>query len=225
MYYIAKLTKKKGLFQKPYLIKDKYIYITDTKRAKKAFLRSGIEKVVFSEAFKEDEIIGSRLCPIKAYNRDFVLTYLKGMLLCITDFLKLSFPLGEIAVYSDNPKEIIKAILPYGRIITIVGTDGDSFTEKGVTIRQVKRLKAPPDLYITEKAGFSSALKVPVIDLSGTAVKTPETLSYESISFQTDLFPFEINGDAVMYLKKEGVKFSFKPTSMRKKLPPLFTFS
>ena len=224
MYYIAKLSKRKHLFQKAYYINGEDVYITNTKRGKKAFLKSGIQDVVFSENFKHDKIIGAKLCPMKDYDRQFVITYLPYMIDSVADFFNLRVPLGEIAVFSDMPYEIVPRCIKYARIITLVGVDGESDIKDGVTVRRVKRLKNLPDLYISEKEGFSSIFQTPVIDLISDINRNPFTLSYSTMSFRTNILPFEVSANVVMYLKKRERNFDYEITSARKKLPPLFTF-
>ena len=62
--YLAKKAKKKKLFQPSYEIEDNMIYITNTNRAKKKFLKSGIRDVYFGQEFEKDCIIGNVIKPV-----------------------------------------------------------------------------------------------------------------------------------------------------------------
>lgn len=224
MYYIAQLVKKRRPFQRAYTIDGGTIHITNTKRAKKRFLQSGIENVVFREEFKSDEIIGGAIKLMEGYDRRLVLEFLESMLKCITEFFHLALPLDEIAIYSHSPDEIVKYALDWTKLVSIVGKDGETEVCKGVSIRRVKRLKKPPSLIIGEAdMNFSNIFKVPVIKLS-PGEKTKETLSYDTIALKTELFPFEINAPVLMYLAEGRGDIPYTVVSFRKKLPPLFTF-
>lgn len=222
MYYVAKLVKKERLFQKAYTAEGNYIYITDTKRGKQKFLKSGITNAVFGEEFKKDKIINSSLIPMRGYDRSFVLKFLEDMIRCITSFFKMQLPVDEIAIYSPMAEDILKTAVLYAKMVTIVGEEGESLCLRGVTVRKVKRLKLPPSLIITDgKLRFSPIFKVPVIDLRNE-VRTKETLSYETISFKCELLPFEIGAEEMMYILNKRGDVPYRVTSLRKKLPPLF---
>ena len=223
MYYIAILQKKKRFFQKAYIIKDNKIYITNTKRAKAKFLKSDIKNVVFFEEFKKDPIIGPKLVIIQDYDGKFLQSFLEGMILCLAEFFKLTLPVGEIAICSEFSEGMLKKVLPYAKMVTIVGEDGKSNIIKGVNVRRIKKLKSPPDIIITDRKNkFSSIFKVPVIDL-GENERADNTLSYKTISFKTDLFPFEINAPQLIDFLKEHPNITYSVTSYRKKCPLLFT--
>lgn len=222
MYYVAKLVKKERLFQRAYTAEGNYIYITNTKRGKKKFLKSGITNAVFGEEFKRDKIIGPAIVPMRGYDRSFILKFLDDMIRCITSFFKMQLPVDEIAIYSPMPEDILKTAVLYAKMVTIVGEEGDSQCLMGVTVRRVKRLKMPPCLIITEgKRRFSPIFKVPVIDF-GDEVRTKETLSYETIAFKCPFFPFEIGAEEMMYAINNMGDVPYSVTSLRKKLPPLF---
>lgn len=222
MYYVAKLVKKERPFQRAYTVDGNYIYITNTNRGKKKFLKSGITNAVFGEEFKKDKIMGEALIPMRGYDRSFVLGFLEDMIRCITSFFKMQLPVDEIAIYSPMPEDILKTAVLYAKMVTIVGEEGESQCLMGVTVRRVKRLRVPPCLIITEgERRFSPIFKVPVIDLGGE-VRTKETLSYETIAFECPFFPFEIGAEEMMYIINQKGDVPYSVTSLRKKLPPLF---
>lgn len=223
--YFAKLTKKERLFQPAYRIEEGIIYITDSQRAKKKFIKSGIKDVYFGEEFEHDDVMAGYITKIDAHDEDFMIEYLEDMIEYITVFLRKSLPYGEIGVYSSN-KEIADICTKYARMVSVVSNLGSADLKDGASIRYVKSLKAVPDLVITDgKADLSPVFNVARINLGDSAEKSPLTLSRETMSFKTSLFPFDIGVGSLLYFIKKGEKVDYSLTSYRKKCPPLFTFS
>lgn len=162
--------------------------------------------------------------PIKGYNREIWLRCLEDMVYDIASFFRLSFPLGEIAVFSEKGEDIVPYLLPFGKIVTITGIDGKSEIIDGVTVRRIKKLKSPPDLIVREgERRFSPIFRVPEIYF-GSGDGKKHILSCDTISCKTNLFTFEADLESVMYFVNKGEEITFEISSFRKKSPSLFTF-
>lgn len=221
MLYTAKLAKKKKPFQRAYTVENDTVYITDTKRAKRRFLKSGIENVVFGEEFCNDEIIGERIEEISAYSRSLAAGYAEGMLVSLAGFLKIPLPCEEIGVFSDI--DIARMATKYAKMVSLVG-EGEDEIYNGVQIRSLRKLKAPPTLIIRETGSFSPVFMVPEVNFGNDGIKNPVSLSIDIISFKTDLLPYEVGMRQVMYFVEKGVPIEYEVVSFRKKTPRLFTF-
>lgn len=222
--YLAKKAKKKKLFQPSYEIEDSMIYITNTIRAKKRFLKSNIKDVYFGEEFEKDCIIGNFIKPVDEYDYSFLLDYLESMIIYVVKFFKLNLPLGSIAVFSKDEK-VIAICSKYAKMISVVGACRESEVRSGVIIRYVKKLKTLPDMVITQNGeSLSPVFKVPRISLCENCEKSPLTLTRNTISFKTDLFPFDINMGTLVHFVKKGENIKYELSSYRKKCPVLFTF-
>lgn len=219
MLYEAVLAKKKKLFQKPYVINENKIIITDTKRAKTKFLKSKINDVVFDECFKSDKFFAPLLKPLYAYDKDFLLTYSHQFITHMILFFKMDLPLDEIAVFS--PRDICR-VSRFSRLVTVVGS-GEGDTVGGVNVRYVKKLTSMPDMaFVTEKGWVPPG--VPVIDLRECAQLSPNTSTWHTMSFKCSLLDGEINAPGLIYLLKDRSDMAYELTGLRKKLPSLFTF-
>ena len=221
MLYTAILTKKKRLFQRAYTIENHMIYITDTRRAKMKFLKSGIRNVVFNEDIASDDIFSDVLKPFSAYDEDFLFGYLEEMILHLTAFLKLKLPVDTLAV--SHPKAAHIAA-KYAK--TVIVTDrGEDEVVDGVNIIYSKRLKRMPDMAVILNGGALLHFpRVPTIDLGEGAKSSRYCATYETMCFKCSLLPYEISASALMYLLHKEEDFSFELTGLRKKLPLLFTF-
>lgn len=222
--YIAYLTKKTKLFQPHYRIDEREIYITDTKRAKLKFLKSGIKDVYFGEEFKKDNVIGESIRAARAYDKDFVLNFLEGMIESVTEFFSYRLPYGEIAVFSPD-KKIIDIASRFTKMVSVVGFEGEDEMRDGMQIRYIKKVRTPPDLVITDgEESLSPIFRVPRINIGERCEKNPLTLTRETVSFTTDIFPHDINMGTLLYLLKAGENINYKISSYRKKCPEVFTF-
>lgn len=222
--YFAEKIKKTKLFQPAFSIRENNVFITDTVRAKKKFLKSGIKDVYFGDTFKNDKVFGTLLTEVNEYDYEFALSYLDGMIQCVTEFFSVALPSECIGVFSDDER-IVSVCIKYAKMIVVAGTNRESEVRDGVIIRYVKKPKNLPDIVITDgRATISPVFKVPKINLGKSADRTPMTLSAESVSFRTNLFPFEIGMGALVYFLKKGEKINYDVTSFRKKVPALFTF-
>lgn len=221
MLYTAVFTKKKRLFQKAYVIEGETIYITDTKRAKEKFLKSGIKNVVFTHDVTYDAVLGDLVTPMAHYDGAFLFTYLEKMLLDLTSFLKIELPVETMAI---TDAAFVPVAVKYARIV-MVDAMGEDEVIDGVNVIYSKRLKKMPDMAVifTENR-FPPMPGVPTVDIREGAESTNRCKTWETLSFKCDLLPYEINAKALMYLLKNEEKVSFQLTNTRKKLPPLFTF-
>ena len=219
MLYEAVLTKKKKLFQKPYVINKNKIIITDTKRAKTKFLKSKITDVVFDESFKNDGILTPFLKPLYAYDKSFLAGFSNQFIEHMILFFKMKPPLDEIAVFS--PLDICR-VSEFARLVTVVG-NGEGDTLGGVNIRYVKNLTSMPNMaFVTEKGWVPPG--VPVIDLRESAQSGHNTSTWQTMSFKCSLLDREINAPGLICLLKEHTDMAYELTGLRKKLPTLFTF-
>ncbi len=222
--YLAKKAKKKKLFQPSYEIEDNIIYITNTSRAKKKFLKSDIKDVYFGQEFEKDPVIGNFIKPIDEYDYDFLLGYLDSMIVYLAEFFKLRLPCGSIAVFSEDER-IIAACAKYAKMVSVIGVCRESEVRGGITIRYVKKLKTLPDIVVTQNGeSLSPVFKVPRINLCENGEKSPLTLTRNTICFKTDAFPFDISMGTLVHFIKKGVDIKYEIASFRKKCPVLFTF-
>lgn len=215
----AFFTKKKKLFQKPFVIKGNNIYITDTKRAKKRFLKSEIKNVIFGSEFAEDEIIGKGLKRMYAYDEEFVLKYTHALAESLIKFLKLPLPVGEIAVFSEDNINCAKC---FSRMVTVVGKGEDCVLD-GVNVRFVKKIVGLPDIVISTGKAIPP-LGVPTVDMRETPFSGHVAITWENMSFKCSLCEGEINTPELIFLLKTNPDMTYELTRVRKKLPPLFTF-
>lgn len=221
MLYTAKLTKKKKLFQKPYITEGNTIYITDTKRAKKKFLKSGIRNVVFGEEFYADDVFKKMIKPLYAYDKSFLMNYLDEMTEHLIHFLKIKVPVDSIALFS--PKGVSVAC-KYAKMVTVV-SDGEDTMIDGVSVRYVKKLKALPSMAIILPGERGAVLPgVPMVNLDEKAIFGKTCSTWQTMSFKCSLFPFEISAQSIMYLLNRGEEMTYELSSLRKKCPTLFTF-
>lgn len=222
--YLAKKAKKKKFFQPSYEIEDNMIYITNTSRAKKRFLKSDIKDVYFGQEFENDSVIGNYIKIVDEYDYDFLCEYLDSMITYVAQFFKLTLPLGSIAVFSADEK-VIAICSKYAKMISVVGVCRESEVRGGITIRYVKKLKTLPDMVVTQNGeSLSPVFKVPRINLCENGEKSPLTLTRNTISFKTDLFPFDISMGTLVHFVKKGENVKYELSSYRKKCPVLFTF-
>ena len=221
--HMAYFRKKRRFFDQPFVTENDKIFITDTKRAKKRFLKSPLKNVCFGEEFYHDKIFADKLIMAKLHNTDFLINYLEDMLEEVARFFSQKIPFDEIVVFSENEK-IISVALKFARLVTVVG-EGEAEGENGAQLRFVKKVRTPPSVVITDcERDLSSVFKVPRINLSPNAQSSIFSVTSESISFSTSLFPFDISADAVSFFIERGEKFEYKLSSCRKKSPMLFTF-
>ncbi len=200
------------------------IYITNTNRAKKKFLKSGIKDVYFGQEFEKDCIIGNVIKPVDEYDYNFLVGYLDHMIVYVAEFFKLLLPLESIAVFSDDERAIA-ICSKYAKMISVVGACRESEVRGGITIRYVKKLKTLPDMVISQNGeSLSPVFKVPRINLCENGEKSPLTLTRNTISFKTDLFPFDISMGTLVHFVKKGENVHYELSSYRKKCPVLFTF-
>ncbi len=222
--YFAEKVKKTKMFQPAFSICGNNICITDTVRAKKKFLKSGIKDVCFGEEFANDDVFVSVLKEADEYDYEFALTYLDGMIQCVTEFFGLCVPLECMGVFSDDTR-IMAICMKYAKMITVAGKKRESEVRDGVIIRYVKKIKNLPDIVITDgRDDLSPVFKVPKINLGKSKAKSSMTLSPKCISFKTNIFPFDIGMGTLLYFLKKGEKVDYEVTSFRKKTPTLFTF-
>ncbi len=222
MLYNVVFTKKKRLFQKAYTIEGETIYITDTRRAKKTFLKSGIRNVIFNKDVTADEVFGGLVKELDYYDGEFLFNYLEDMLLNLTNFLKIKLPVEVMAVSGREASEIA---LKYAKTVIVADKGADEVID-GVNVIYSKKLKKMPDMAIILKAGRLPPLPgVPAVDISEGAKSSKRCASYETLCFNCSLLPYEISAKSLMYLIHTNEKLTFEATNMRKKLPPLFTFS
>ncbi len=221
MLYTAIFTKKKRLFQRAYTIENHTVYITDTRRAKMKFLKSGIRNVVFDEEAASDDVFSGRLKPLSSYDEEFLFGYLEEMLLHLAMFLKIKLPVDTMAV--SHPKAVQIAV-KYAKNVVITDNGEDEVID-GVNVIYSKRLKRMPDMAVILNGGALFHFPgVPAVDLSEGARSSRCCATYETMCFRCSLLPCEISARALMYLLHTGGDFSFELTGMRKKLPLLFTF-
>ncbi len=219
MFLRAFFTEKKKLFQKPFVIKGNNIYITDTKRAKKRFLKSEIKNVVFGSEFADDEIIGNSIKRMYAYESEFVFKYTRALTENLIKFLKLPLPLGEIAVFSTEDIDCAKC---FSRMVTVIGKGEDCVVD-GVNVRFVKKLTNLPDLVIVSRRGLVPA-GVSAVDVKELPCRGARVITWENMSFKCNLYEGEINTPELIFLLKNNPDMTYELTGLRKKLPPLFTF-
>ncbi|MGM9551030.1 MAG: hypothetical protein ACI3XA_02130 [Clostridia bacterium] len=226
MYYMAKLEKKTKLFQKAYRTKDNYIYITDTKRCKKKFLKSPLKNVLFTEVFLEDELFAGKIREVKDYDRNFILNYLENEILETVKLLKLNLPLEEIVIFSPSGRDISDKCVKYARLVTIVGETGEDYFKDGVPVRFLSKMKKVPDLFILEdeKKHISPLMKRAVIDIRENPFSGSYSLAWDKMCFKTDLFDFQISASVLIYFLKKGEISHYEVTNYRKKSPRIFTF-
>ncbi|MBR5535076.1 MAG: hypothetical protein IKU60_00355 [Clostridia bacterium] len=218
MLYTAVFTKKTRLFQRAYTIDGNTVYITDTKKGRKKFLKSGIRNVVFKS---EDAFSEGLLKPLYGYDRDFIKEYLSGMTESLVSFLKPGLPLGEAVVTSKDAADIA---VRYARTVYVTDKGEDEVVD-GVNVIFVKKIKRVPHLVIkTEEGLLPDFLNVPTVDITEGARGGGYCLSWRSLSFKCDLLPYEINTECLLYLLKTQAHFGYELTSCRKKCPMLFTF-
>lgn len=223
--YLAKLVNKKRLFQPAYEINHNMIFITNTSRAKKRFIKDNIKNVYFGCEFEHDSILGEKLVPAMEYDYTFLQAFLPQMIEYVAHFFKIKLPCEDIAVFSSDEKTIASCI-SYAKMVTVINKDGKSELRQGVTVRYLKKIKTPPDIIVTDGAeDLSPVFKVPRINLGKNTEKSPRTLTSETLSFENSVFPFEINLGTLLHLIKTGTPVTYKLTSFRKRCPPLFTFS
>lgn len=221
MLYTAVFTKKKRLFQRAYEIEGETIYITDTKRAKEKFLKSGIRNVVFTRDVTRDAVFGSLVTPMAYYDGDFLFKYLEKMLLDLTAFLKIKLPVETMAI---TDKAFVPVAVKYAKVVTACGKGEDEVID-GVNIICSKKLKKMPDVaVIFTQNRFPPMPGVPTVDIREGAKSSGRCLTHETLCFKCSILPYEISAKALMYLLHNGEDLSFQLTNTRKKLPPLFTF-
>ena len=225
MYYIAHFVKRTKLFQKPYIIEGENIIITDTNRAKKKFLNSNIKNVLFREHIKSDSVLGQFLVSAKRKDRTFELKYLQEMIKHTIQFLKLPLPINEIAVFSPFAEEIFPVLIPYAKMITLVGEKGEQTVTDGVNIRRIKRVKTIPDFVIEDsKRGVSPIFNVPGVHIGEGESNSRKILSAETLSFKTSVLKEEVNTDTLLFLLEKEGDFEYTLTSFTKKCPTFLTF-
>ena len=225
MYYIAHFVKKTKLFQKPYVIKDQTIFITNTNRSKKKFLKSSIKNVLFSENVKDDTVLGQFLVKAERKDRDFEFRYLEEMIAHTVNFLKLPLPINEIAVFSPFAEELLPFLIPYAKMVTLVGENGEQTITEGVNIRRIKKLKNIPSFVIEDsRRGLSPIFNVPGVHIGAGECSSRKILSAETLCFKTELLQEEINTATLLYLLEKEDEFKYELTSFRKKCPSFLTF-
>lgn len=223
MLYTVKIVKRKKLWQKAFTIKDNEIYITDTKRAKKKFLKSNIRNAVFEADVAEDALFKGFVKRMSCYDEAFLFDFLEEMLLQLVCFLKIKLPVDTLAISSSKAKSVA---VRYAKTVIIVGEEGEDMVVDGVNVIYVKKLKKLPDMaIILGKGKLLPFAGVPTVDISKEAKSTIWCMSWEAMSFQSSLLPYEISCESLMYLIKNEGEVKYRLTSCRKKLPPLFTFS
>ncbi len=221
MLYTVVFTKRTKLFQRAYTIEGTTIYLKDTKRAKKRFLKSGIKNVIFTKEAAEDEVFGCLVKELYHYDGAFLFNYLEEMLLNLTSFLKMQLPVEVMAV---SGREATDIALKYAKMV-IVADKGEDEVIDGVNVIYTKKLKKLPDIALVLNKGRLPPLPgVPTVDISEGAKGSNRCISYENMSFMCSLLPYEINAQGLMYLLHTEPPFDFHITNMRKKSPPLFTF-
>lgn len=221
MLYTAIVTKKTRLFQKPFRTEGKTIYITDTARAKKRFLKSGITNVVFNCDLSRDGVFANKLKPLYAYDEEFLMNYVGDMLTDLVSLMKIHLPVLTMAVSSEKA---VPFALPFTKTVIIVG-EGEDTVIDGVNVVYVKKLRRMPDAAIILNSGYLPPMVgVPRVDISEGAIGARDCAVWENISFKCSLFPYEIGAKSLMYLLNTDEKFTYEMTSVRKKLTTLFTF-
>lgn len=222
MLYTGIVTKKTRLFQKAFTMDDKNIYITNTRRAKTRFLKSGIKNVIFNCDLSRDEVFAHKLMPLYGYDEKFLMDYVGVMFNDLLSLLKLSLPLPVVAV---SAKAAVPVALPFAKTVAVIG-EGEDTVLNGVNVVYMKKLRRMPDAAILLNSGHLPPLPgIPRVDISENATDAPFCASWQNLSFKCSLFPYEIGAKSLMYLLKTDESFSFELTSVRKKLPTLFTFS
>ena len=220
MLYTAAITKKTRLFQKAYTIDGNMIYITDTKRAKQKFLKSGIKNLVFNSDVSCDEVFGSMVRKAQGYSEAFLLNYAEAMLIELCTFLKLALPVNTILI---SDKKMLPIALKYAKTIVIWG-DGEDYVVDGANVLYTKRLRRMPDAAMVCEGSYPMLWGVPTVDISKIAKSSQKTITSQTLCFKCDLLPYEISAESLMYLLDCYGAFDYHLTSYRKKLPPLFTF-
>ncbi len=224
LIYIGEIIQKKKIFQRHFEVAKNKVLITDRTKSKVKFLKSDIKNVVFREDLAEDNIFKSHLEKAYLYDREFVLNYLEGMMGAFIAFNKAKVPMDEIAVFSTRSEDIVKKCCRYAKVVTVIGSAKGKEMYEGVVIRYQKKMKSPPNLIINEgEKRFSSVFKVPVIDIGENPIEG--SMNINTISFEADLFDFEINLPTLIYFLKKGEIEAYRVTSYRKKSTALFTFS
>lgn len=224
MYYVAQLKQKEKLFNRAYRVENGRVFITNTQRSKKKFLKSGINNVIFGEEFFDDTFFSDRLSEATAYDANFCANYATNMIGEIIKRLKLSVPMKEIVVFSDDGEELIKSLCSYTRLISIIGYYGKKEFEQGVPVRYLKKMKTSPDMIICHTAS-PQIYDIPTIDLTKAPQRGKKNLAWDRMSFKTDLFEFDINTPALLYFLKRGDIKEFELTHIAKKCRRIFTFS
>lgn len=222
MYYMVKKVKKKKFLQKSYVIKENVILLTDTKRAKKRFLKEKPANAVVTEDFAEDLFFKDKLTRMYGYDVNILINYLEPLIHNMTDFLKMSLPLNEIVLCS---KTGVRSACKYAKMVTVIG-EGNDETIDGVSIRYVKKLKTIPDLVIiTDNKTTVNLFGVPCIDLRENPSSGRFVSNMSTMSFRCSVLPFDISAEALMWLLKRADDIAYTLSSCRKKSPVLFTFS
>lgn len=221
MLYTAVITKKKRLFQRAYTIDGNTIYITDTARAKRRFLKSGIRNIVFNTDVSSDEVFGKMVKRAEHYDEEFLFDYAEEMLLQLASFLKTDLPVDTLAISDKKARDIA---VRYAKTV-VIPIEGEDEVVDGVNVLYTKRLRRLPDMAIVLQNGSLPPLcGVPTVDISDGAKSSQRCISWETMCFECDLLPYEISAKSLMYLLKTEGDFAYRVTGYRKKLPPLFTF-
>lgn len=236
LVYIASFRERKGFFDKAFLLTEGKdvgrAEIVNDKRGKKKFLKQFSGEAVFSQRYSDDEILGGRLSPIRCSAKELLLPYVPQMLCETVLFAKKSFPLPEAAVFAHggDGERIVKMLVPFARLISVVGQKKEGKSLDGVPVRYVERLKRAPDAAVViDECPLPAALRVPTVDISGACEKNGYTLSKETVAFRVPPFLSFMNEEALScestaYFIEKGCGFAPELLSVRKKCAPLLTF-
>lgn len=236
LVYIASFRERKSFFDKAFELTEGgevgRVEIINDKRAKKKFLKRFSGEAVFSQRYAEDEILSRRLSPIRCPVKELLLPYVPQMLCETVLFAKKSFPLSEAAVFAHGAdgERIVRMLVPYARLISVVGQKKEGRSLDGVPVRYVERLKRAPDAAVAvDECPLPAALRVPTVDITGACEKNGYTLSKETVAFRVPPFLSFMGEEALScestaYFIEKGCSFEPELLSVRKKCAPLLTF-
>lgn len=236
LVYIAGFIERKGFFDKAFrLTEGKDVgraEIVNDRRGKRNFLKRFSGEAVFSQRYSGDEILGERLSPVRGSVKELLLPYVPQMLCETARFAKKSFPLSEVAVFArgGDGERIAEMLVPFARLISVVGQSKEGKSLGGVSVRYVDRLKRAPDAAVAlDECPLPAALRVPTVDISGVCEKNGCTLSKETVAFRVPPFLSFMGEEALScesaaYFIEKGCGFAPELLSVRKKCAPLLTF-
>lgn len=246
---------ERAIFPKNYEVEGEFIFVKDTIRAKKRFLRD-LERqkkslgnilpseIYLTDEFEKDAVFEGFLKPVTDYDYDFSVSYLDKMIEFVTDFFKIKLPCENIAVFSED-ENIVEKCTKYGKMVTVIcerrarlGGDMMGSMMRGMmscetlilndgrSVCYKRKLKTVPELVVTDgRKSLSPVFKVPRINLGQNAEKSPMSLTDATICFKNSLFDFDISMGTLVYFLKKGVLVDYELTSFRKKAREVFTLN